>query len=440
MKIDTIICADAILPMRSERAELLKNHALIIDKGLIIDIIAQDEVSQLYQTEQHYQLTNHCLMPGLINAHAHTPMSLLKGFADDLPLHTWLNDYIFPAESEFVDYEFVKTGSELSMAEMIQSGTTCFNDMYFYPNATAEVAIEIGIRAQLGIVIMQFPSNWASDSNMYIDKGLQVCNDYKQHGLSFSLAPHAPYTNDDKTLIKVAKLAKQLQLPIHMHIHETKQEITDSIKAYKLRPLSRLKKLGILSEKLLAVHMTQLSKDEIALCEEFNINIAHCPQSNMKLASGCCPIVDLQARGVNIALGTDGCASNNDLDMFSEMLSANLLAKVSSADASKINAYESLQMATINGAIALGLEQEIGSLEIGKSADVIAIDFSNIEHNIEHNIISQLVYSINKSAVNYVWVMGKILLEQSKLTTIESQQLMQKKLAWQDKIAIFYES
>ncbi|SMM98658.1 S-adenosylhomocysteine deaminase; Methylthioadenosine deaminase [uncultured Candidatus Thioglobus sp.] len=438
-KVDSIISAHAILPIDSDEAKILKQHALIIHQGIIVDIIHQDKIHQHYQTNRHYQLNTHCLMPGMVNAHTHTPMSLLKGFADDLPLETWLNDYIFPTESEFVGDEFVKTGTTLAIAEMIKSGTTCFNDMYFYSDSTAKAVIKSGIRAQLGVVIMQFPSNWANNSDAYIDKGLEIYERYQQEDrLTFSLAPHAPYSNDDKTLIKVAELSQALDLPIHMHIHETKQEVEDSIKIYGMRPLARLEKLGILSQRLLAVHMTQLTKDEIKLCQKFNISIAHCPQSNMKLASGYCPIVDLQAQGVNIALGTDGSASNNDLDMFSEMLSANLLAKMMKDDATKIKAYESLQMATIKGAIALGLDKKIGSLEIGKSADIIAIDFSNIEHNIHHNIVSQLVYSMNKSAVDYVWVKGKTLLEKGKLTTIDCEKLSNKKHHWQNKIARFY--
>ncbi|PCI06594.1 MAG: N-ethylammeline chlorohydrolase [Gammaproteobacteria bacterium] len=351
-------------------------------------------------------------------------MNLFRGLADDLNLMDWLENHIWPAEAEHVNESFVHTGSELAIAEMIRSGTTCFNDMYFYPDVTARLAVNIGIRASIGLIVIDFPTVWANSSEEYIDKGLAVFDHYKGHDLiKTAFAPHAPYTVSDESLTQIRTLADELELNIHMHIHETVSEVDEAQKNNGRRPLVRLNELGILSPSLQAVHMTQLHDDEIALLASSGTNVIHCPESNMKLASGICPIKQLLDEGVNVALGTDSSSSNNDLDMFSEMQSAAMLAKISNMDATAVSAEQSLQMATINGAKALGMSDIIGSLEIGKSADIVAVNFDTIETIPVYDPVSHLVYCSSRDHVTDVWIAGKQVLTNRVLNTIDEHKL-----------------
>ena len=434
MQIDTLINARWIIPI--EPADTVYEHySLAIDDGKILDILPTAKALEKYTPNTNKDLTNHALLPGFVNTHTHAAMSLFRGLADDLPLMEWLNDHIWPAESKWVDETFVRDGSRHSIAEMIRSGTTCFNDMYFFPDQTAEVAVECGIRACVGLILIDFPTAWASDPQNYIEKGLDVRDKFKHNPLiTTAFAPHAPYTVSDEPLQHINTLAEELDIPIHMHVHETGDEILQSIEKYDHSPIKRLENLGLLSERFLAVHMTQLTDQEIEIITKYKINIIHCPESNLKLASGFCPVKKLIDAGVNLALGTDGAASNNDLDMIGEMKTAALLAKGVAEDCTAVSANTALRMATLNGAKALGLADHIGSLEKGKQADVIAIDLQTIETQPLYDPASQIVYAASRNQVSDVWIAGKLLLNDRQLTTIDPEHSLQTVNNWREKI------
>lgn len=433
--IDTLIHCDQLLPI-IPRNVILRQHALAINKGVIVDILPNQAAQRQYAPLHRFQLDNHVVMPGLVNTHNHLAMTLLRGVADDLALMTWLNDHIWPAEGRLVDPTFVEDGTRLAIAEMLRSGTTCFNDMYFFPEVTARIASKIGMRASVGLLMMDFPTAWGSGPDEYLKKSLAVYDEIKGMPLiSANMAPHAPYTVSDEPLKKLLTVANELDIPIQMHIHETAQEVKDSIKQHGLRPLARLEKLGLLSPRLQAVHMTQLNDEDIARVKHHRVHVVHCPESNMKLASGFCPTHRLVSEGVNLALGTDGAASNNDLDMFSELRSAALLAKVSSGDAEALNAEQTLYAATMGGAFAMGLEDQIGSLEIGKQADVIALSLNRLNAAPCYSLHSHLVYSANSSQVEHSWVAGKQLLSGQKLTTLDEKKLIKNAREWQEKVS-----
>jgi len=432
--VDLIIHARWLVPIYPQNT-VLEHYALVIHQGQIVALLPQADVSQQYTATTEHRYEQHCILPGLINNHTHAAMSLLRGLADDLPLMTWLNDHIWPAEAKWVSERFVEAGSELAIAEMIRGGTTCFNDMYFFPDATARVVDQSGIRANLGMVVIDFPSAWAANTEEYLHKGQQVHDHYRHHArITTSYAPHAPYTVSDSTLEAIIMNAEEMDVTVHMHIHETAGEISQSIEQYGMRPLERLKNLGLLSPRLTAVHMTQLTDQEIAWCADAGVHIAHCPESNLKLASGFAPISALDKHGVNITIGTDGAASNNDLDMFAEIKQTALLAKAVAQDASTIPAHTALEMATINAAKSLGLDDKIGSLEVGKMADMIAIDLGEIETQPCYDPISQLVYSSGRDKVSDVWVAGKQLLKDRQLTTMNPTRIIDTAQQWAEKI------
>lgn len=417
--IDTLLQARWIIPVNPAH-DCLEQHSIAIDDGRIIDILPSAQAVQHYQPRQLLDYPEHVLMPGMINSHTHAAMNLFRGLADDLALMDWLQNHIWPAEQKCVNEAFVQTGTELAIAEMLRCGTTCFNDMYFYPDVSARVAKRIGMRASIGLIVLDFPTMWAANAEDYIDKGTALRDAYRDDDLiRTAFAPHAPYTVSDEPLLKIRTLADELDVPIHMHVHETAFEVEDAVKQSGKRPLQRLHELGLVSPNLLAVHMTQLLDSEIKLLAETGAHVLHCPESNLKLASGFCPVAKLLAAGVNVALGTDGAASNNDLDMFGEMRTAALLAKGVANDATAVPAHQALEMATINGARALGIDNDTGSLEIGKQADLIAVDFSDIETTPVFDPISHLVYCAGREQVSDVWVAGKHLMNKRILTSLD---------------------
>ncbi len=435
MIVDTLIHARWIIPVEPESVTY-EHHSLVIDSGKIIDLLPTELAKQKYQGKTTENLENHALLPGLINCHTHAAMTLMRGIADDLPLMDWLQNHIWPLEHQWMSEAFVKDGSDLAIAEMILGGTTCFNDMYFFPDVTAAQAIHYGIRATVGLIVIDFPSVWAQNADEYIEKGLEL---YEQLRLSdlctTAFAPHAPYTVSDEPLQKIKTLADELELPIHIHLHETVHEVEQAQAQTGQRPLQRLQELGLVNPSLIAVHMTQLSDEEISLFAESGAHIVHCPESNLKLASGFCQLAKCLAAGINVALGTDGAASNNDLDMFGEMRTAALLGKAVAADASAVPAMTALRMATINGAKALGLDAVCGSLSIGKAADVIAIDLNHLETQPLYCPVSQIVYAASRQQVTDVWVAGRRLLKQRQLTTINSDDLKAKIAVWQQRLS-----
>ncbi|GAC1630236.1 MAG: TRZ/ATZ family hydrolase [Nevskia sp.] len=411
---------------------VLEDHALVVDHGRIVDILPADFARQTYAPRETRTLAQHALLPGFVNIHTHSAMALMRGLADDLPLMDWLNQHIWPAEGRHVSRAYCVDGLRLAAAEMIRGGTTCFNDMYFFPDATVEVAAEVGLRAAVGLLLLDFPTAWAADADEYIRKGLEVFETIRNRPLlSATFAPHAPYTVSDAPLLRVRELAAELGIPIHMHVHETADEVEQAVTQRGQRPLARLRELDLLGSDFIAVHMTQLTEQEIADCGRLGLSIAHCAESNLKLASGMAPIAKLIAAGANVAIGTDGAASNNDLDMFGEMRTAALLAKAVAGDATAVPAAMALRMATLNGAKALGIEAETGSLERGKSADFIAVDLSAPATTPTYDVISQLVYAAGRDQVTDVWVAGRALLHERRLTTIDEAAVLLRAAEWQ---------
>ncbi|MFM9913940.1 MAG: TRZ/ATZ family hydrolase [Methylophilaceae bacterium] len=434
INIDLLIFPRWVVPVRP-RGAVLEKHAVAVQNGSIVDVLPTSEAVSKYGAERTVNLPEHVLMPGLINLHTHAAMSLMRGLADDLPLMRWLQEYIWPAEAAHVLADFVRDGSLLACAEMLRGGVTCFSDMYFYPAATAEAVIQSGIRAHLGLVVLDFPTNYAADVDDYLNKGLAFRDTLSgQTRITTCLAPHAPYTVSNRSFEKVRMYAEQLNLNIHTHLHETRDEIAQSETEYGLRPLQRLANLGLLGPNFIAAHGVHLNQAEMELLAERGCHIAHCPASNLKLASGIAPTAQLLAQGINVGLGTDGAASNNTLDMFAEMRLAALLAKGASGDAETLPAWVTLEMATINGAKALGLESEIGSLEIGKRADMVAVNLSSIETAPCYDPISHLVYAANRSQVSHVWVDGVAVLDERQLTQIDQRDILEKAKLWQSKL------
>jgi len=430
-----LINARYIIPLRPQEV-VHENYSVAIDNDRIVDLLPASEASRAWPDADVVNLPDHVLLPGLVNAHTHTAMTLLRGFADDMELHEWLKNHIWPAEREFVGPEFVADGTRLAVAEMIRAGTTCFNDMYFFPDSTIKVCLEAGIRASIGITIIDFETAWAGNVDAYIEKGFQLHQQWNSHPLiSFTLAPHSPYTVSDETLQRVSSLSDQWDLPIHIHLLESEWEIKQSYQQHECHPLVRLEKHGLVNSRLQAVHMAQISADDIERVARAGVNVVHCPQSNLKLASGICPLVDLLKAGVNVALGTDGAAANNDLDLLSEGQTAALLAKGISGDAEAVNAFQVLEMMTINGATALGLGNLTGSIEPGKQADLSALDLSAPETQPLHHIISQIIYAASRRQFTDVWVAGKRLLEHGELTTINLDEVISSAGKWQARLA-----
>jgi 5-methylthioadenosine/S-adenosylhomocysteine deaminase len=408
----------------------------VIDEGKIVDLLDSQQALLKYQPRRLEKLENHALIPGLINCHTHAAMSLLSGIADDLPLMDWLQNHIWPAEQKWVSEAFVRDGTDLAIAQMLRGGTTCFNDMYFFPEVVAQQAVQHGIRANIGLIVFDFPTAWAENADAYLTKGLALHEQLRHQALiSMSFAPHAPYTVSDEPLQKLRTFADEMDLTVHMHVHETAFEVAEQQQKTQQTPLQRLNDLGLLTPSFMAVHMTQLDPEQIAFFAETGAHIVHCPESNLKLASGFCPLAQCLEAGINVALGTDGSASNNDLDMLGEMRTAALLAKGVAGNAAAVSAMQALQMATLNGAKALGLDAEIGSLSIGKAADVVAIDLSEIETQPIFNPVAQIVYAASRQQVTDVWVAGKQLLKKRQLTSLDLADLKQRTAVWQQKLA-----
>ncbi|MDO8438460.1 MAG: TRZ/ATZ family hydrolase [Nitrosomonadaceae bacterium] len=439
IKIDTLLAARWIVPVEPA-GTLLHDHAIAIDQGTIRAILPHAEAQSRFAPTERIVLDHHVLIPGLVNLHTHAAMSLMRGLADELPLMEWLNQRIWPTEARHVNADFVLDGTRLACAEMLKGGITCFNDMYFFPEASAQAALTAGMRAAIGMIVINFRTAYASDADDYLAKGLSLRDRYQQHPLlSFCLAPHAPYSVNDKTFASILTYAEQLDLPIHIHLHETGDEVRHSLETTGLRPIERLYKLGLLGPNLIAVHMVHLTSEEIGLMGQQGCSVVHCPSSNLKLASGFAPIAALLNQGVNIGLGSDSAASNNRLDLFEEMRLAALLTKAQSGRADTLPAHQALQMATLNGARALGLGKVTGSLVAGKAADITAVDFSSLELSPCYDPVSHLVYAAGRNHVSHVWVNGKMLLNEGKLTTLDEQELLRRTAYWREQIGAMHE-
>lgn len=434
LEADYLIHPEWLVPM-TETGLVLTGHSLAVKGNRIVAVGLTESVSMQCHAKHEFTLPRQVLIPGLVNAHGHSPMSLFRGFADDMPLQPWLEEKIWPAESQWVSEEFVRDGARLAIAEMLRSGTTAFTDMYFFPNEVAKAALEANIRVQLAAPVLDFPTVWAQDADEYIRKTTDLNDRYKNNDhVQVAFGPHAPYTVSDAPLRHISVLANELDIPIHIHVHENAEEIAQAVGSSGIRPLQRLNELGLLSQLLQCVHATQLEDDEIELLANAGVTVVHCPASNASLASGQCRTQDILAAGINLCLGTDSAASNNELNMINEMRLAALFGKATAGNAGAMSAWDVLTMATVNGARAMGREDSLGTLEAGKLADMVAVDLDRLNTLPIFDPVSTLVYSAQANQVSHVWVDGKLNVENGELTTIDTGELLATASRWADKI------
>lgn len=434
MQVESLINARWVIPVEPGH-DVLEHHSIAIDKGRIHAILPIADAREQFVATRTVDLPRHALIPGLINAHTHAPMALFRGLADDLPLMEWLHEHIWPAEAKWAHEEFIADGTRLAVAEMLRGGTTCFNDMYFFPDVTAKVAAQAGIRSVIGLILIDFPSAWAADTDTYLAKAIEAHDQLRNEPLVHTaFAPHAPYSVSDEPLQRMLVMANELDIPIHMHVHESRDEIRQGMSTHGTRPIERLNKLGLLGPSLAAVHMTQLTDQEIDLVAQCGTSVVHCPESNLKLASGFCPVQRLLDAGINVALGTDGAASNNDLDMLGEMRTAALLGKGVAEDPSALPAAQVLQMATLNGARALALADQTGSLVVGKAADITAIDLGQATTQPVYDPVSQIVYAAGREQVSDVWIAGQRLVSNSRVNCMDVQAITLNAARWGQRI------
>ncbi len=432
--VDLRIDAQWIVPV--EPAGALTGHALIVDDGRIVALLPASAADATYAPRTKCAFPTHVLLPGLVNAHTHSAMTLLRGIADDVPLKPWLEQHIWPREGRFVSPEFVFDGTLLAAAEMLRGGVTCCNDMYFYPDAAARAYEAAGMRALIGAPVLDFPTPYAADADAYLTRGLAARDAFKHAPLlTFALAPHAPYTVGDAAWERIVMYARQLDLPIQTHLAETRDEVATALASTGMTPLTRLDRLGATGPGFIAIHAVHVDSADIAVLAAQGCHVVHCPASNMKLASGIAPVAALLDAGVNVALGTDGAASNNRLDILSEMRLASLLAKVATGDAAAVPAATALRMATLNGARALGLDAVTGSLLPGKDADLVAVDLSRVSTQPVFDPVSHLVNAAGRSCVSDVWVRGVRMVDGRQLAGVDEPALLVRVRAWQHKLA-----
>ena len=428
-KIDTILTNAAVLTM-DEKLRQFNPGAVAVKADCIVDVGVADEIERKYTADQTIDCKQKVLMPGLINTHTHIPMTLLRGLADDLRLEVWLLGYVMPVEREFVSEDFVRLGTRLGCVEFIRTGVTTFNDMYYFESVVAEATAEMGLRAICGQSILKFPTPDAKSS----DGALQLVRDmaakYKGHPLIIpAIAPHAAYTCPPELLKQATEMALELDIPLHIHIAETAEEVANMRKQEGMPVVPHIKKQGVFSAKTIAAHCVHIDEGEMHTLEHANVGVAHNPSSNMKLASGFAPVQRMLDIGLNVGIGTDGTASNNDLDFFEEMRLANFIAKGKSGDPTALPAVKTLEMATRIGAKALHLDHLIGSLEPGKRADLITIDLNtvhnspNFRHD-ENGIYSQIIYAAKATDVNDVMVNGKWLMRDKALNAVDEEALI----------------
>lgn len=432
--IDLLIEARYIVPVEPFDTTL-EHHSIAIRDGRIEAILPSDEARRLYLAREIVNLPEHIVTPGLVNLHTHAAMTLMRGLADDLPLMRWLQEAIWPAEARHVSHAFVRDGSLLAGSEMLRGGITTCNDMYFFPQASAEAFDRLGLRAVIGITVIDFPSQYASDADDYLNKGLASFESWRGHPLiQFALAPHAPYTVSNRSFERIGTLAEELEIPIHIHIHETADEIAHSLRDFGQRPIARLESLGLLGPNLIGVHAVHLDPQDIERLGRHHCAIAHCPTSNMKLASGTAPVSRLLEQGLSVGLGSDGAASNNRLDLWREMLHATLLAKLSNGDASSLPAHQALRMATLHGARALGLDHRIGSILPGKAADICALRIDDPDSLPLFDPASHLLYVLGRHCVSDVWIDGQQKVKGGELLQISNTELLSVARLWQNKL------
>ncbi len=432
---DLLIEAGFVVPV-VPHGVVLEHHAVAVTGGRIVAVLPVAEARQRFLPRETVSRPDAALIPGLVNAHTHNPMTLLRGVADDLPLKVWLQEHIWPIEGAVIGPDFVADGITLAIAEMLRGGTTCVNENYFFPDVQAATYKHHGFRARVGLPVIDFPTAWAASDDEYFEKAGEVHDQWRDDALiATAFAPHAPYTVNDANFERVRMLSDQLDVPVHLHLHETAQEVEQSLEKYGQRPIARLDRLGLVNDRLIAIHMTQLTEAEIHLCAERGVSVVHCPESNLKLASGFCPACALERAGVTLAVGTDGCASNNDLDMFSETRTAAWLATAVAQDAAALDAFSALRAATLGGAKAIGFDDRIGSIEPGKEADLVCVDLAALETQPLHHVVSQLIYATGRQQVSDVWIAGRPKLLQRVLVEIDIDGVIANARQWRERIA-----
>ena len=432
---DLLVEAGFVVPVEPFGV-VLEDHAVAIRGGAIVAVLPVADARARFAARETVSRPDGALLPGFVNAHTHNPMTLLRGVADDLPLKVWLQQHIWPIEAAVIGPDFVADGITLAIAEMLRGGTTCANENYFFPDVQAATYKRHGFRARVGLPVIDFPTAWAASDDEYFDKAGEVHDQWRDDALvATAFAPHAPYTVSDASFARIRMLADQLDVPVHLHLHETAQEVEQSLKEHGQRPIARMDRLGLVNDRLIAVHMTQLTEAEIHLCAERGVSVVHCPESNLKLASGFCPACALERAGVNLAIGTDGCASNNDLDMVGETRTAALLAKAVAQDAAAFDAFSALRAATLGGARAMGFDHLVGSIEPGKQADLACFDLSPLETQPLHHVASQIVYAAGRHQVSDVWISGKPKLRARELVDIDAAAVVANARQWRSRIA-----
>jgi len=410
---------NAIIITMNNKFEVIENGYITILENKIKEIGA----GAPQNTKNLYNANRKIIIPGFVNAHTHLPMTMYRGLADDLPLKTWLEDHIWPAEAKQTNEKNVRNAAKLGLEEMIRTGTTTFCDMYFFSDAIAEETEKIGLRAVMNEALLDFPTNSYQNINEALIKAEAFINKWSNHSLiNPSLVFHATYSCSKETLLRIKLLAEKYSVHFTTHISETEDEVNNVSNQQGHNPVQYLNKLGMLNEKLLAAHCVWLNESDQELFALKGAHIAHCPSSNLKLGSGIAPIPSYLEKGINVALGTDGCASNNNLDMVEEMRLAALLHKGVNHNPTLIPAREALKMATINGAKALGLDHKIGSIEAGKLADLVFIDTNNTFMQPIYDYYSALVYSMNSSCIDTVIVNGKVLMKNKQLVIHKNEQ------------------
>ncbi|MCX7892941.1 MAG: TRZ/ATZ family hydrolase [Burkholderiales bacterium] len=430
--VDLLIEAGWVVPVEP-RGAVLADHAVAVSGGRIVALAPSRDARSAFAPKESVSLPRHVLIPGLVNLHTHAAMALLRGHGDDRALADWLHHYIWPAEAALVDAEFVRVGTTLAAAEMLLGGITTCADMYFFPESAARAFRDAGMRAALGLIAVEFPTRYAADPEAYIAKGLATRDALRgEPRLSFCMAPHAPYTVGDRTFERLAILAEELDLPVHVHLHETADEVAKGEAEHGVRPIERLRRLGLVSPRLIAVHAVHLTDAEVELLAECGCSVAHCPSSNLKLASGFARVAAMLARGVNVGLGTDGAASNNRLDVLTEMRTAALLAKAVSGRAEALPAAEALAAATLGGARALGLDRRIGSILPGKEADLCAVALDAPGLSPCFDVVSHLVYACGREDVTHVWVAGELVVSERQALRVPLGTLENRTFLWQN--------
>ncbi|RMD52556.1 MAG: amidohydrolase, partial [Nitrospirae bacterium] len=429
--VDQIVYADYILTMDDELS-LIEDGGVVVKDGKIYHIGRSEDIKRRFTPKMTYGGRMKVLMPGLINTHTHAAMVFFRGMADDMPLNTWLQEHIWPVERKMLSSEFVSAAVELAALEMVKAGITTYNDMYFFKDAAAIATSKIGMRAVLGVGILDFPTKVASTVDEYIAGAERFIKEWKGDELiTPAVAPHALYTCGTDTLKRAKKLSEKYSTPVHIHLSETQWEVGEIRKKHGMSPVSYLNSIGFLDEHVVAAHCVWLNDEEIEILSEKGVFVSHCVKSNLKLASGIAPVVKMLDSGVKVTFGTDGAASNNTLDIIDEMSVAAKLHKAVSNDATALNDRLALLMATRWGAMALGIEEKTGSIEVGKDADFILADLNKPHLTPIYDIYSHIVYAMRSSDIEYVTIRGDIIVEDGRLKTMDEDEIMNKARYWQ---------